>query len=134
MKTLVGIDKYSNSIAKLNDMQKLMGWLNHIAQMCSFIKIPLQLRTKVSMTSLAMPTLRLLLEFQIKLGWVFAKRLQMASNTIRTNSAAIVPERVYTDAAGLPSIDQLSEKLGCGGVVFFGDRGNKPCFPVHLAN
>jgi hypothetical protein len=41
-KTLIGIDNVvSNPVVKLNDMQKLMGKLNHIAQMCNFLKISL---------------------------------------------------------------------------------------------
>jgi hypothetical protein len=39
-KTLIGIDNVvSNPVVKLNNMQILMGRLNHIAQMCNFMKI-----------------------------------------------------------------------------------------------
>jgi hypothetical protein len=39
-KTLIGIvNVVLNPVVKLNDMQKLKGRLNHIAQMCKFMKI-----------------------------------------------------------------------------------------------
>jgi len=106
-----------NDDVSLVDMQKMMGRLNHIAQMCTFMKIftpPLnesfknvptnaEPSTKVKVSPQGRADLMVWAGFLLsQFKWLPLPKEQSAAPAYR--------KELYTDAAGLPNLDQILEK------------------------
>jgi hypothetical protein len=125
-KTLIGIDNVvSNPVVKLNDMQKLMGRLNYIAQMCNFMKIytpPLNESFKDIPSDAPPDTVVKISEQGFEALKVWVGLLQSSFKWLPIPKDPVPPplyrKELYTDAAGLPCGDQLSKGPGCGDVGF----------------
>jgi hypothetical protein len=113
-KTLMGIDYVvSNPVVKLNDMQKLMGRLNHVAQMCKFIKIftpPLNESFKDIPSDAPPDTVIKIFEqgFEDLKVWVGFLQSSFKWLPIPKDPAPppLYRKELYTDAAGLPCEDR----------------------------
>jgi hypothetical protein len=106
----MGIDHVvSNPVVKLNDMQKLMGRLNHIAQMCKFMKIftpPLNKSFKDIPNDAPPDTVVKISEqgfedLKVWVGFLHSsfKWLPILKDPV---PSPLYRKELYTDAAGLP--------------------------------
>jgi hypothetical protein len=114
-----------NDDVSLVDMQKLMGRLNHIAQMCTFMKIftpPLNESFKNVPTN-AEPSTKLKVSPQGRadlMVWAgfLLNQFKWLPLPKEQSAAPVYRKELYTDAAGLPDLGQIWKKPGCGGVGF----------------
>jgi hypothetical protein len=128
-KTLLSIRTvlYSSEVT-LSDMQKLMGRLNHLSQMCNFMKIfvpPLNESFKDVKSDANPGTIGKISEQGKKDLMVWAGFLLSDLKWLPIPQELTCPplyrKELYMDAAGLPSTDQIWKSLGCGGVGFSED-------------
>jgi hypothetical protein len=129
VKTLTSIRSvlYSSEVI-LSDMQKLMGRLNHLSQMCNFMKIftpPLNESFKEVKSDADPGTIVKVSEQGKKdlLVWAgfLLSDLKWLPIPHEPTGPPLYRSELYTDAAGLPSMDQCWKGPGCGGIGFSED-------------
>ena len=126
-KTLKSIrEVFDSSEVSLIRMQKLMGRLNHLTQMCSFMQLfmsPLNESFK-NIPSDADPNTVLTVSPQGKkdlLVWAgfLLSELKWLPIPRPPTGPPLYRRELYTDAAGLPEMSQLHKGPGCGGVALY---------------